>query len=322
MKISGILGLLCAGSVALTFTVAAQTTPPPAPTAKPVAQAKPVPGKTFETPQQAADAIIAAAASYDVAALVSIFGAGGRDLVVTGDPVQDKNRAEEFATRARERKTVTVDPANPNRAILSVGSNDWPLPVPIVRRGGTWLFDAAAGREEILNRRIGGNELAAIETCRGYVEAQHEYALTKRDVAGVNQYAQRLISTPGRQDGLAWQNADGSWAGPIGEAVARAIDQGYSPLPEPYNGYYFKVLTGQGPAAPLGEMDFVIKGVMIGGFALIAAPAEYAVTGIQTFIVSHDGVVYQKDLGPDTLNIAKSIQRFNPDKTWTPVSGG
>ena len=133
---------------------------------------------------------------------------------------------------------------------------------------------------------------------------------------------QRIISTPGKQDGLAWQQTDGSWAGPIGEAVARAIEQGYSTRAEPYNGYYFKVLTGQGPAAPLGEMDFIIKSVMIGGFALIAAPAEYGVTGIQTFIVSHDGVVYQKDLGPDGLNIANNITRFNPDKTWTPVSGG
>jgi hypothetical protein len=320
MKISSILGILCAGALASTFTVAAQSTPPPAPTAKPVAQAKPVPPTTFETPEQAADALIAAAGSFDVAALERIFGAGGRDLVNTGDVVQDKNRAQEFATKARERKTVTVDPTNPNRAILSVGSNDWPLPVPIVRRGRTWSFDAAAGREEILNRRIGSNELDAIEICRSYVEAQHEYALEKRGGSSVNQYAQRLLSTPGKQDGLAWQNADGSWAGPIGEGVAPAIEQGYADKIEPYNGYYFKVLIGQGPAAPLGEMDFVIKGMMIGGFALIAAPAEYGVTGVQTFIVSHDGVVYQKDLGPDTVNIAKTIQRFNPDKTWTPVS--
>jgi len=203
-----------------------------------------------------------------------------------------------------------------------VGNNDWPLPVPIVRQGHTWSFDASSGREEILNRRIGGNELDAIETCRGYVEAQHEYALTRREPSGVNQYARRVISTPGKQDGLAWQEADGSWAGPIGESVARAIDEGYAPSAEPYNGYHFRVLTGQGPAAPLGEMDFVIEGVMIGGFALIAAPAEYGVTGIQTFIVSHDGVVYQKDLGPDTLNIAKNMKRFNPDNTWTPVIGG
>jgi len=322
MKITTILGILCASSLAVTITLA-QSAPAPAPTAKPATQAKAaIPQKTFATPQQAADALIAAAGSFDVAALESLFGAGGRDLVVTGDAVQDKNRAEEFATRARERTTVTVDPSNPNSAILSVGANDWPLPVPIVRRAGTWSFDAVAGREEILNRRIGANELDAIETCLGYVEAQHEYALTKHDGSGVNQYAQRIISTPGKQDGLAWQEADGSWAGPIGEAVARAIDVGYPASADPYNGYRFRVLTGQGPAAPLGEMDFVIKGAMIGGFALIATPAEYAVTGIQTFIVSHDGVVYQKDLGPDSANAAKAIQRFNPDKTWTPVSGG
>jgi hypothetical protein len=297
----------------------AQSTATHAPPATPAAHAKVVAPRTFDSPELAADALDAAAGSFDVDALVSIFGSGGRDLVATGDPVQDKNRAQEFAARARERRTVTIDSSNVNRAILSVGNNDWPLPVPIVRQGHTWSFDASSGREEILNRRIGGNELDAIETCHGYVEAQHEYALTNRDASGVNQYAQRIISTPNKQDGLAWQNADGSWAGPIGEAVARAIDQGYPARAEPYNGYHFRVLTGQGPAAPLGEMDFVIKGVMIGGFALIAVPAEYGVTGVQTFIVSHDGVVYQRDLGSDTLNIARNITRFNPDRNWTPV---
>ena len=322
MTITRTLGIICASSLATTLALAAQTKTPPAPAAKPAAQAKPAPAKTFATAQEAADALIAAASAYDVAALESILGAGGRDLVVTGDGVQDKARAEEFAANARARKVVTVDPTNPNRATLSVGSNEWPLPVPIVKRGTTWSFDAAAGREEILNRRIGGNELDAIETCRVYVEAQHEYALVKRGDAVVNQYAQKVISSPGKQDGLAWQLPDGTWAGPIGEAVGRAIEQGYAPTPEPYNGYFFKVLTAQGPAAPLGDMNFIIKGVMIGGFALIATPAQYGVTGIQTFIVSHDGVVYQKDLGPDSLNIAKGIVKFNPDKTWTPVAGG
>ena len=257
----------------------------------PTAAANP---RTFDTPQQAADALIAAAEAFDVAALESIFGPEGRDLVVTGDPVQDRNRAEEFAARARERRTVTrgsgePEPRHPvrrERRLASAGADR--------QRGGRWSFDAKAGREEILNRRIGGNELDAIEVCRGFVEAQHEYALTKREASGVNQYAQRIISTPGKQDGLAWQNPDGSWGGPVGEAIARAIEQGYSDRAEPYNGYYFKVLKGQGPAAPLGEMDFVIKGVMIGGFALVASPAEYGVTGVQTFIVSHDGVVYRR----------------------------
>ena len=156
--------------------------------------------------------------------------------------------------------------------------------------------------------------------CRGYVEAQHEYALQKRGTSGVNQYAQRLISTPGSQDGLAWQKSDGTWDGPIGEKVAAAIARGYSNRAEPFHGYFFKILKGQGPAAPLGEMDFVVKGAMIGGFALIAFPAQYRVTGVQTFMVSHDGVVYQKDLGPKTLDLANAIDRFNPDKSWTPVS--
>jgi hypothetical protein len=308
MKVGSVCGLLCASSLALALTAAAQSAQKPA--------AGP---RTFDTPQQAADALIAAAETFDVAALESLFGPGGRELVASGDAVQDKNRAAEFVAKARERKTVALDPKDKNRAVLSVGNDDWPLPVPIVRRSGRWVFDTKAGLQEVLHRRIGSNELDAIEVCRGFVEAQHEYALTKREGSAVNQYAQRIISTPGKQDGLAWQNPDGSWGGPVGEAIARVIQQGYSDRAEPFNGYYFKVLTGQGPAAPLGELDFVVKGVMIGGFALVASPADYGVTGVQTFIVSHDGVVYQKDLGADTLNAFKTMQRFNPDKTWTPV---
>ena len=192
--------------------------------------------------------------------------------------------------------------------------------MPLVKSGNKWFFDAGAGRQELLYRRIGENELDAIQICHGYVEAQHEYALQPRDGYEVNQYAQRIISTTGKQDGLAWQNADGSWGGPIGEKIARAIDEGYSLSAEPYHGYFFKILKGQGPAAsPLGEMDFVVKGVMIGGFALVAAPAEYAVTGVRTFIVSHDGVVYEKDFGPNTLDEFQKMERFNPDKSWNPV---
>ena len=176
-----------------------------------------------------------------------------------------------------------------------------------------------AGRQELLYRRIGADELDAIQICRGYVEAQHEYALQPREGYDVNQYAQRIVSTPGKQDGLAWQNPDGTWGGPIGEKIARAIEQGYTSGSEPYHGYFFKILKGQGTAAPLGEMDFVVKGVMIGGFALVAAPAEYGVTGVKTFIVSHDGVVYEKDFGPKTLDEFQKMERFNPDKSWTPV---
>jgi Protein of unknown function (DUF2950) len=275
--------------------------------------------KTFDTPQQAADALVAAAGQFDERALEEIFGPGGEDIVFSGEYPQDRQRALDFAAEAREKKSVSVDPNKGNRAFLLVGNEDWPFPVPIVKLGDKWSFDAKAGRQELLYRRIGSNELDAIDICRGYVEAQHDYALQKRGGYDVNQYAQRIISTPGKQDGLAWQNPDGSWGGPIGEKIARAIEQGYSGGAEPYHGYFFKILKGQGPAAPLGEMDFVVKGVMIGGFALVAAPAEYGVTGVKSFIVSHDGVVYEKDFGPIALNEFVKMERFNPDRSWKPV---
>jgi hypothetical protein len=191
--------------------------------------------------------------------------------------------------------------------------------VPIVKKGDRWSFDAKAGRQELIYRRIGYNELDAIQICHGYVEAQQEYALQKREGYDVNQYAQRVISTPGEHDGLAWQNSDGTWGGPVGEEVARAIEQGYTTGAAPYHGYFFKILKGQGPAAPLGKMDFVVRGLMIGGFALAATPAEYGVTGVKTFIVSHDGIVYQKDSGPESLGEFQNMEAFNPDKSWTRV---
>jgi hypothetical protein len=275
--------------------------------------------KTFDTPQQAVDALVDAAEKFDVRALEEIFGPDGDDVVLSGEYPQDRQRAADFAGEARKKKDVSVDPKRGNRAFVLVGNEEWPFPVPLVKVGKKWYFDAKAGRQELLNRRIGGNELDAIDICRGYVEAQHEYALQKRNGYEVNQYAQRIVSTPGKQDGLAWQNADGSWDGPIGEKIARAIERGYAPDAEPYHGYFFKILKGQGPAAPPGEVDFVVKGVMIGGFALVAAPAEYGETGVKTFIVSHDGVVYQKDLGPATLNEFEKMERFNPDRSWKPV---
>jgi len=287
--------------------------------AKQEAQGTPQPGqKEFDTPKQAADALIQVAANFDVAAAKEILGPDGDDIVSSQDPVQDKNRATAFANKAKEKTSIEVDKKDPNRAIVLVGNDDFPLPIPIVKQKGKWFFDTKVGREEILNRRIGANELNAIEICRGFVEAQHEYAEEKRDDSKVNQYAQRVISTPGKHDGLAWQNADGTWGGPVGEEVAKALEQGYSnpSQAQPYHGYYFKVLKGQGPAAPMGEMDFVVGGAMIGGFALAAAPAEYRVTGVQTFIVGPDGVVYEKDLGPDTLKTFQSMDRYNPDKTW------
>jgi Protein of unknown function (DUF2950) len=282
------------------------------------AAASTVETRTFDTPQQAVDALINAAEKFDVSALLQIFGPGGGDIVLSGEYAQDQQHAANFVAEAREKKSVSVDPKSGTRAFLLVGDEDWPFPVPLAKKGDKWFFDGKAGRQELLYRRIGANELDAIDVCHGYVEAQHEYALQKRDGYEVNQYAQRIISTPGKQDGLAWQNADGSWAGPIGEKIARTIEQGYS-TGDPYHGYFFKILKGEGPSAPLGEMDFVVKGVMIGGFALVAAPAEYGVTGVKTFMVSHDGIVYEKDFGPKTLAEFQKMERFNPDQSWIPV---
>jgi DUF2950 family protein len=278
--------------------------------------------KQFNSPKEAVESLVEAAGAFDVAALKEILGPDSSDIVSSEDPVQDKNKALAFAAKAKEKNSVEIDKKNPNRAILLVGNDDFPLPIPIVKRKGKWAFDTKVGREEILNRRIGANELDAITICRGFVEAQNEYAQEKHDDAKVNQYAQRVISTPGKHDGLAWKNRDGTWGGPIGEGVAKALEQGYSlpqGQPQPYHGYYFKVLKGQGPAARMGQMDFVVNGAMIGGFALAAAPAQYRVTGVKTFIVGPSGIVYQKDLGPDTLKLFQGMARFNPDKAWQPT---
>jgi len=313
-----LLRLLFVAGTSAFLSVAGQLTAQE-PAAKAASASIAVGAKTFDTPQQAADALVAAAQLFDERALREIFGPGGEDIVFSGEYPQDRQRASDFAAEAREKKSVSVDPKKENRAFLLVGNEDWPFPVPIVKLGAKWAFDAKAGRQELLYRRIGSNELDAIDICRGYVEAQHEYALQKREGYDANQYAQRIVSTPGKQDGLAWQNPDGSWGGPIGEKIARAIEQGYSGGAEPYHGYFFKILKGQGPAAPLGEMEFVVKGVMIGGFALVAAPAEYGLTGLKSFIVSHDGVVFEKDFGPGSLNEFIKMERFNPNRSWKPV---
>jgi len=275
--------------------------------------------RTFATPQEAADALIDAAEKFDVQTLVEILGPGGDEIINTGEPARDKEIANQFAAEARTKMKVSVDAKTKRRAFINVGSEAWPFPVPIVKVGTVWSFDSKAGLNEILLRRIGRDELDAIEICRGYVEAQQEYALTKHGDSKVNQYAQKIISTPGTQDGLAWKNADGTWGGPVGENVARAIERGYTNKTEPFHGYFFRVLKGQGTDAPLGQLDYLVNGAMIGGFALIAFPAEYRVTGVKTFIVGSDGVVYQKDLGPKTTELAGQMDRYNPDKTWTVV---
>jgi hypothetical protein len=274
--------------------------------------------KAFATPQDAANSLVDAAEKYDEAALTAVLGPDSNDIIHTGEPARDSEKTKEFAARARAKMSVELNKTK-TRATMLVGEEDWPFPVPIVKAGKSWFFDTKTGRREILLRRIGQNELDAIQICRGYVEAQHEYALKRREGYEVNQYAQRIISTEGKQDGLAWKKADGTWDGPMGEKVAAAIALGYSNRTEPYHGYYFKVLKGQGRAAPLGQLDYVIKGVMIGGFALIASPAQYRNTGVKSFMVSQDGVVYEKDLGPQTLEFFKGMDRFNPDRSWSPV---
>ena len=283
------------------------------------AQSTPQPSqKQFDTAKQAADALVQVATNLDVAAAKEILGPDGEDLVSSEDPVMDKKRATEFANKAKDKMSVETSKKTPNEAILVVGKDNFPLPIPIVKQNGKWFFDTKVGREEILNRRVGANELNAIEICRGFVEAQHEYAMEKHDGSKVNQYAQNILSDPGKHNGLAWQNPDGTWGGPVGEEVAKALQEGYKvERGTPYHGYFFKVLKGQGDAAPGGEIDFMVGGAMIGGFGLAAAPAEYRVTGVMTFIVGPDGVVYQKDLGSDTLEKFQSMDKYNPDPSWS-----
>jgi hypothetical protein len=299
------VALLCLFAI-FVASAGAQTKPAPAPK-----------GKAFATPQAAADALIAATENYDAAQLTEVLGPDGAEIAQTGEPARDKEMANAFAAQARAKMRLAENKTK-TRATMIVGDEDWPFPIPIEKLGTKWYFDTKAGKLELLKRRVGRNELDAIQICRGYVEAQNEYAVSKK-VNGVNQYAQRIISTEGQQDGLAWKNPDGTWDGPIGQKIAEAITRGYTNRNEPYHGYFFKVLKGQGPAAPLGELDYVIKGAMIGGFALLASPAQYRNTGVKSFMVSQDGVVWEKDLGPKTMELFQSIDRFNPDRTWTAV---
>jgi hypothetical protein len=319
----GVLGVVGAALIAIASAASQSAADPGAakkPTSAAAADAMWGP-ETFASPEQAATAMIDAAETFNVPALLRLVGRDGADIVLTGEFAQDRERAKEFAALARKKMQVSVDPKAQNRAYLLAGDKEWPFALPIVKHGERWFFDVAAGREELFNRRIGSNELDAIEVCHGFVEAQQDYIyLTQRSGYEPAQYAQRIIATPGKHDGLAWKNPDGTWGGPIGEKIAHAIEQGYNISSDPYRGYFFKVLKGQGPAAPLGQMDFVVQGAMIGGFALVAAPAEYGETGIKTFMVSHTGVVYEKDFGDDTLAVFQKMERFDPDKSWTVVS--
>ncbi len=243
---------------------------------------------------------------------------GGRDIVVSGDPAADKENRADFARRAGIKLQIEIEPKNPDRATMIVGDNDWPMPVPLVRANGQWHFDAPQGRVEVLARRIGRNEMTAIEVCRAYVEAQMDYAKTDHDGSHVLAYAQKITSSEGKKDGLYWDGADVPKSFADAAAVLMTA-QGKKPVP--YHGYYFHVLKAQGPAAQGGQADYVVKGHMIGGFALVAWPAEYGVSGVKTFQVNHRGIVFEKDLGVGTASMARQMMRFNPDASWKPIEG-
>jgi hypothetical protein len=270
---------------------------------------------TFATPQEAIQAVIDAAEHNDAAALLQLFGPDGKDILESGNPAEEKDLRAEFARSAHERLQIEQDPSNPDRVTFAVGEQDWPFPVPVVRKSGKWQLDPLSGRLEILARRVGRNELNAMELCRGYVEAQLEYASADRDRKGVLKYAQNIASSPGKLDGLYSGDATDNL---VTKAFAAAAADGVSKA-EPYHGYYFRVLKAQGPAATGGAMDYIVKGNMIGGFALVAWPAEYGVSGVQTFIINHEGVLYGKDLGMNSAALARQMTRFNPDQSWRRV---
>lgn len=275
--------------------------------------------KTFETPEAAVEALVKALRDHSEKEVVVIFGPGSETLISSGDAVDDRERMEKFIRLYGEKYRLQQE--GETKLILHVGNNDWPFPIPLVKTGDRWRFDTKQGREEILNRRVGENELDTIQTCLAVVDAQREYAALDRDGDGLLAYAQKFHSTKGKTDGLYWEVKPGEKPSPMGPLVAKAQGEGYMPggKPAPYNGYFYRILTAQGKSAKGGAYSYLVKGKMVGGFAVVAYPATYAVSGVKTFIVNHDGVVYQKDLGPKTTKTAKAMKLFDPDKTWEKV---
>jgi hypothetical protein len=272
----------------------------------------------FASSEEAAQALIKASEANDTTTLLQLFAPNGKDLVETGDPAEDKQSRAQFAELAHKKMALVPDPASPDRIFISVGDQDWPFPVPLIQKDGKWLFDSSEGAKEVLARRIGTHELTAIEICRGYVEAQNQYAQTHLS-KGIPEYAQKIVSSLGKEDGLYWEPKKGAPPCPVPDSFAKAAHRMLSIVRRPYHGYYFRILTAQGPAAHGGAANYVANGAMTGGFALVAWPAEYGETGVQTFMVNQEGTVYQKDLGPKTSKIASSLTEFNPDNTWQPV---
>ena len=289
---------------------------PPAPAA-----AVPADHASFASAQEAVDAMIAALEAGDDAALLKLFGPGTEELVSSGDDVADANDRAGFVEAYRAKHELVPD--GEGRMILQVGENDWPAPVPVVERDGRWYMDGIEGEDEIIYRRVGRNELAAIEVCRGFVDAQNEYASEGRDDNPPGYYAAYLISDEGERNGLYWPVEEGEPESPAGPFVAAAAGEGYrraaSGEPTPYHGYYYRMLYAQGPNAPGGALEYFEEGRLVKGFALIAWPADYGVSGVQTFVVNQDGAVYQKDLGEDTATAVTYVELFDPDGSWTRV---
>ncbi|MDY0187900.1 MAG: DUF2950 domain-containing protein [Syntrophus sp. (in: bacteria)] len=277
---------------------------------------------TYGSPEDAVQALIDAMKSNDAKQMGMVLGPLSRDIFLSGDEVADREILESFLNLYNEKNNI--EKKGNSEAILLVGKKDWPMPIPIVKKGNRWLFDTGRGREEILNRRIGRNELAVINVCEAYVDAQQEFALLDSDGDGLFEYAQKFWSSPGKKDGLYWETKEDETPSPFGPFAAKAKAEGYvktsaSDQPQPYHGYFYKILKGQGKSAKGGAYDYVVNGNMIGGFALVAYPAQYGNSGIMTFIVNQDGVVYQKNLGRDTAKKAQAMSIFDPDKTWKKV---
>ena len=277
--------------------------------------------KTFASPEEAVRAFYDAMKSNDDKELVAIFGPLAKELIWPGDPVGNKQRREKFVKAFDLKNRIDKEG---DKMVLIVGEKDWPFPIPLVKKGDQWLFDTKAGKDEILNRRIGENELDTIQTMLAIVDAEREYAMKKLTSGSLPEYAQKFMSDPGKKNGLYWETKEGEEPSPLGELVADAKAGGYtkagtSKNPMPFHGYYFRMLTKQGKNAPEGVYDYIVNGKQIGGFAVVAFPAKYGNSGVMTFLVNHNGVVYQKDLGKNTARAARAMKTFDPDKTWKKV---
>jgi len=275
--------------------------------------------KGFATPEEAVEAVITAMRNNNDKELIAVFGPSAKDLIFSGDPVADKQRRELLLSKYDEKNSLVQEKGN---MVVVIGKDDWPFPIPLVKKGESWFFDTNKGREEILNRRIGDNELSTIQTMLAIVDAQREYALKNISKEDIPEYAQKFMSDPGKKNGLYWETKEGEEPSPIGPAIAQAKKEGYKKSgdkPSPLHGYYFRMLKKQGKNATEGAIDYIVKGKMTGGFAVVASPAKYGNSGIMTFIVNHDGVVYQKDLGRNTAKTAMKIESFDPDKTWKKI---